>query len=377
MEDTNAVKHSNTSMVIESLHGEIDRLKKELEQLSSNYDLQKRSSITANKRNELYVDQLANAKHENDMINALLKRKERRILDLEEKLDSTSTKNEDLLLASKNMKIRLLHLEETATRSTAEYERLKIAYDALQSSQIEYKKHNDDLALNLTAKIEEFRKSSLEKYDHLLKEFTRSEEDTKTLFESISNKKNSMDNVYVSKNKVMTEMLSKLAVAAKASGEQSKGILHEVTHNMNLVSQKNPDIKFSLEKINLDDSDQDSCSEMKENIFNEDSSAEDLDVSQRATSSKPNVLGDDFAMVKKRRNKRGSLKGDKSSQPIRSRVSSHESHLSDSDAKSSSKKLSQKKTPLDGNKNSRQVSNMASRGKKNRTSTVTKERESN
>lgn len=374
MEDTNAVKYSNTSMVIESLHGEIDRLKKDLEQLSANYDVQKRSSMTANKRNELYVDQLANAKHENDMINALLKRKERRILDLEEKLDSSSTKNEDLLLAGKNMKIRLVHLEETATKSTAEYERLKIAYDTLQASQIEYKRHYDDLALNLTAKIEEFKKNSLEKYDHLLKEFTRSEEDTKTLFESISNKKNSMDNVYVNKNKVMTEMLSKLAMAAKANGEQSKGVLHEITHNMNLVSQKNPDIKFSLEKINLGDSDQDSSSELKENIFNEESSGEDLEVSQKASNTKSNFLGDDTVMVKKRRNKKSSLKGDKSSQPMRSRVSSHERQVSDSDSKSSSRKFPQKKN-LDGNKNTRNGLNMASKGKKNRTSTVNKERD--
>ena len=64
--DESPVKNKQTSRVIDSLHGEIDDLKTELENVKqTSEDYKKKCAILA-KKNDLFVDQLANAKHENE-----------------------------------------------------------------------------------------------------------------------------------------------------------------------------------------------------------------------------------------------------------------------------------------------------------------------
>ncbi|KAM9922089.1 hypothetical protein OXX80_011972, partial [Metschnikowia pulcherrima] len=137
-------KQQSTSRVIDSLHSQIDDLKQEMETLKMSCgDYKKKSTILASKNDSL-VDQLANCKHENDMVNALLKRKERRITDLEAEFDDLSSESESLKQSVKNYKIRCDNLQESSASSTAEFERLKISYDALMASQAEYKRHYQD-----------------------------------------------------------------------------------------------------------------------------------------------------------------------------------------------------------------------------------------
>lgn len=80
---------SSSSRVIDSLQSTIDKLTDEITTLKqSNQETTKKNQILS-QRNESFVDQVANLKHENEMLNAMLKRKDRRISDL--KINTTSS----------------------------------------------------------------------------------------------------------------------------------------------------------------------------------------------------------------------------------------------------------------------------------------------
>lgn len=250
-------KKPTSSKVIDSLHQEIDELKSELEHLKiSNSSYKKKSEILTAK-NELYVDQLANAKHENDMINALLKRKERRIFDLENEYNEILSNNENLKLTNKNMKIRCDNLQESSTQNTAEYERLKIAYDALTASQLEYKRHYESELLKLSNNFNEFKQNSIAKYESLASNFNDNDKDIDILLDGLTNKRKTLDNLYFNKNKLILDLLTKLASVCKIHGQESKQILQDNLINLNLLIEKHPDLELKINEeenpINLDD----------------------------------------------------------------------------------------------------------------------------
>ncbi|CUM68451.1 uncharacterized protein PRCAT00006175001 [Priceomyces carsonii] len=235
-----------TSRVIDSLHSEIDELKNELEIARLAKEEYKKKHLVESKKNESYVDQLANAKHENDMVNALLKRKERRVADLEEQYNDLNSSNETLLLNNKNMKIRCENLQESSALSTAEYERLKIAYDALLASQVEYKKHYQKEIHNLTSQFEKYKKESSERFESLSDNLSSNDRDIDTLLDSLTNKRKTMDNLYVNKNRAVLELLSKLAKAANIHGHSSKSILQNNVEVIRFLVEKYPELQSKL-----------------------------------------------------------------------------------------------------------------------------------
>lgn len=247
-----------SSKVIDSLHQEIDTLKSELESTKLSNSSYKKKFEILSKKNELYVDQLANAKHENDMINALLKRKERRIVDLENEYNDILSSNENLKLTNKNMKIRCDNLAESSSQSTAEYERLKIAYDALTASQLEYKRHYESEIKNMNENFKTFKLEYVEKYENLSKTFNNNDKDIDSLLDGLTNKRKYLDNLYFNKNKLILELLSRLASISKIHGQDVKEILTDNLANISLLVEKYPDLNLKLMKdnesnINLDD----------------------------------------------------------------------------------------------------------------------------
>lgn len=240
------VKNKPTSRVIDSLHSQIDTLKNELEDLRmSNRENQKKVSILSLKNDSL-VDQLANAKHENDMINALLKRKERRIVDLEEQFDDLSSLNDSLKLSAKNLKIRCENLQELSASSTAEYERLKIAYDAMLAAQNEYKKHYTSELGDLTLLFESYKSQSQLQLKELQDKLASNDKDVDTLIDSLTNKRKVMDNLYVTRNKAVFDLLANLARVAKAHGEESRAVLLENVDTINLLRATYPDLQDKI-----------------------------------------------------------------------------------------------------------------------------------
>lgn len=252
-------KKPTSSRVIDSLHKEIDQLKDELETVKlSNSNYKKKFEIV-NKKNELFVDQLANAKHENDMINALLTRKERRILDLETEYNNLISSNESLKMTNKNIKIRYDSLQELTASSTAEAERLKIAYDALTASQLEYKKHYESEIQKLNDSFSAFKQDYVTKYENLLAKFGDNDKDIDTLLDGLTNKRKTLDNLYFNKNKLILDLLSKLATISRIHGQDTKAILQDNLDNLISLREKHPDLEIKINQLNqqeYDDSNQ-------------------------------------------------------------------------------------------------------------------------
>lgn len=313
---------SSSSRVIDSLHSEIDSLKSELESTKISNNNNKKKYEISQQKNDLFVDQLANAKHENDMINALLTRKERRIVDLETQYNEVMSTNDSLTLNNKSMKIRCDNLQESSALSTAEYERLKIAYDALKASQLEYKKHYEHEIQLLTNDLANYKTETLDKFQGLSLKLNNNDKDVDTLLDGLTNKRKTLDNLYFNKNKLVIDLLSKLASVGKIQGQDCKLILQDNVHNIELLREKYPDLPMKLNaeenvEINLDDILNES-NEVINSSFDEEATLINSppdhhhhhhNQEQPAPTKKQNTLSN-----KKRKNKRASMRHDK--QPV-------------------------------------------------------------
>ncbi|RLV89080.1 SWI5-dependent HO expression protein 3 [Spathaspora sp. JA1] len=250
---------SNTSTkVIDSLHQTIDRLTNELAIVKQSHEELTKKFAIVSQKNDSFVDQLANNKHENDMLSALLKRKERRIVDLEDQYNELSSSNESLNLNNKNLKIRCENLQDSSNVSTAEYERLKISYDALISSQFEYKFHFQQEINKLTSQLEQYKLKNQENFTNLSESLKSNEKDFDTLFDSLSNKRKTIDNIYVNKNNRILTILANLSKVAKLQGQENKQALSETTEVINSLVEKYPDLQDKIEEkeqilVDLDD----------------------------------------------------------------------------------------------------------------------------
>lgn len=239
-------KQKSTSRVIDDLHSKIDVLTEELDNLKVSHSEHKKRSANLSTKNDSLIDQLANCKHENDMINALLKRKERRIADLEGEFDDMSSETETLRQLAKNYKIRCENLLESSNSLTAEFERLKISYDALMASQMEYKRHYQDQVTSLSKQLEAYKQESANNLNALAQTQQKHEKDHEALFENLTTRNKSMELIYFNKNKAAISALALLANIAKLHGEESKSLLHDNVEIINAAREKYPKLAETL-----------------------------------------------------------------------------------------------------------------------------------
>jgi SWI5-dependent HO expression protein 3 len=175
-------KATSSTRVIESLHRELDELKLEmLNYKNRNAELKKANEIVTRRRDQL-VEQLSNSKHENDTVNSLLQRKERRIASLEEQLNEATCSSDDLKFKMKSLETRCSKLQENEALSVAEYERIKIAYDIMVTSQKEYRVYYTSEIKSLKGKLEAYIK---EKDTQMQKNITLINKSDATIYRSI------------------------------------------------------------------------------------------------------------------------------------------------------------------------------------------------
>lgn len=304
------VKLKPTSRVIDSLQTEIDGLKAELEDLRlSQSEYKKKHSVLASKHESL-VDQLANAKHENDMVNALLKRKERRIADLEEDGDKLSSANDSLRSANSKLKIRCDNLQDLTAEQTAEYERLKIAYDALIASQNEYKRHYQAELAQVAEQFEAYKRDSSAGMSELSAKLESNDKDMDTLLDGLVQKRKVMDNLYVNRNRSVLELLGMLSRAAKAQGEQSRTLVEENIATINLIREKFPELR---ERIAVHNEPQVDLDELLSQSLLEGLAGDEDDRSGGAPSNGGGVLR---LSTRRRKNKRASVRADDLSEAL-------------------------------------------------------------
>lgn len=316
------MEHKNpSSRVIDSLHQQIDVLKNDVEtHRSSSEDYKKKYTLAA-KKNDSIVDQLANTKHENDMINALLKRKERRIADLEEQFNEMAATNESLQMNNKNLRIRCDNLQELSASLTAEYERLRIAYDALVASQAAYKTHYQEEVNRLLQEFARYRTENEQRLDSLAAQVSHNDKDVDTLLDLLTNKRRTMDNLYVSKNRAVLTLVTKLAHTALAHGEEAKGTIQALLDTVRALVEKHPDLaekvtqyrpaEVDIDALLAEGMDALSCSFEEEEDTSNNTANAPAPTTNGSHSRTPSISRSNTMQSKRRKNKRNSIRFDK------------------------------------------------------------------
>jgi hypothetical protein len=203
-------KATSSTRVIESLYRELDELKLEvLNYKNKNAELKKANEIVTKRRNQL-VEQLSNVKHENDTVNSLLHRKERRIASLEEQLNEVVCSSDDLKFKVKSLEMRCNKLQDSEASSVAEYERIKIAYDIMVTSQKEYRDYYTSEIKRLKEKLEMYIK---EKDTQIQKNITLINKSDATIYRSIKSirlRSKEIEEKYTKRDQEVSESMEKL-----------------------------------------------------------------------------------------------------------------------------------------------------------------------
>lgn len=140
------------------------------------------------------------------------------------------------------MKMRCENLATNNDKTMAEYESLKISYDALVTSCKEYKQHYKKEIDAISENFEIYKAANSAKWEELQKLISSNDKDVDTLLDSLGNKKKAMDNIYVHKNTKVLQILTTLANLVKSHGQESKHVLSECSDTIEYLLNKYPDL---------------------------------------------------------------------------------------------------------------------------------------
>lgn len=235
--DDSVSRAKGTSKVIDQLHSTIDALRHQLESSDLEVSKEKRKYSTLKQKSDSLIDQLVNAKHENEVMSGMFKRKERRITDLEEQLTTYASQVDTLNFEKTQVNGKLKFLEENEKTSMHEIERLKVSYEALQNSQKEWKSHYFKEISEVKSQLQEFlstnnsRMSSFACLDNA--------ETSKELSE-MRRKAADVESLYGKKSQSMIDALKSLALAAKTHGTETRVVLSQCEDVLRRANQDIP-----------------------------------------------------------------------------------------------------------------------------------------
>lgn len=183
---------ASTSNVIESLQQTIDTLRRELKEKSARATEEKQGRDAIKKRCDKIESQLEGLKHQNETLNSIIGRKERRMKELEKEIESKAKhvsnleKDQQEFLQSKNEYDTVMNqVKGEKERSDASYQAVvvgakatKAAYEEKFKEIAEKVKHliedraNDKEQIDLLKKVISEQKAEREKIEKLKKEMT-------------------------------------------------------------------------------------------------------------------------------------------------------------------------------------------------------------
>ncbi|GMM30778.1 hypothetical protein DAMA08_035230 [Martiniozyma asiatica (nom. inval.)] len=236
---------SGTSRVIESLQATIDNLKNELNETKVNLNETKQKHTILQKRNENMVEQLSNAKYQAEVAESMLKRKERRILDLETQLTDSISSYDTMKFDLEKLKSDISIINSDKVHITAEKERLDMAYEMLENSFSQYRTQMNQKVDELKSQVPNFiekREKCLNENINLLK--TQQPEITSSYNLLIKNSKR-LEELYSQKYQKVNDSLLLLANSTKQHGEATSIIMAEcedILKNLN----RNEDVMLKI-----------------------------------------------------------------------------------------------------------------------------------
>ncbi|CCH42188.1 hypothetical protein BN7_1732 [Wickerhamomyces ciferrii] len=279
---------TSSTRVIEALHKEIDELKSERIKLKSNNDELKKSHDLVKKRRDQIMEQLSNSKHENETVNSLLQRKQRRINDLENQLNETSGSNDDLKFKFQQLEVRCEKIRESEATSVAEFERLKIAYDTIVTSQKEYREYYNKEIKTLKDRLSEF---IAKKEEHISKNITLITKSDSTIgrsLKSVNNRSAELEQLYQDRDR---KLASKLEKVTNANNKQNRDVSKLIELSKELFHEVAISCQINKEELlnNYLAGDETRTDPFKENVENEEVSEqnEQTDQQQQPQQQKP------------------------------------------------------------------------------------------
>lgn len=233
---------TSTSRVIDDLQKNIDVLKRELSETKIILNETKQKYSILQNRAESLVEQLSNSKHQNEITESLLKRKERRILDLEVQITDLISNSDKLNFENEQFKSKFKRIEQTEVDLTHENERLKNSYNILLSSTNEYRNSMneklDQTKSRLLAFIDE-RSKHLNNNINLIK---TQEPEIMASFNLLTKNSKRLEELYSQKNRNLNSSLTTLATLTKEHGsttsiifEECENILKKLNRNENII----------------------------------------------------------------------------------------------------------------------------------------------
>lgn len=215
-------KGTSSTRVIESLHAKVDELKLELLDVKNrNDELKKGNNIVAKRRDQL-VEQLSNAKHENDTVNSLLQRKERRIQTLEEQLGDVTSSAEDLKFKAKTLQARVDMLQTNEATSMMELERMRVAYDIVVSSQKEYRDHYTSEIKQMKQMLETHIKDKEAMFQRNITLVTKSDATIYRSIKSITLRSQELEEKYTKRDELLSQMVNNLSEKVQSNTKDSE-----------------------------------------------------------------------------------------------------------------------------------------------------------
>ncbi|KAH3663835.1 hypothetical protein OGAPHI_005238 [Ogataea philodendri] len=219
--------HGGTSRVIESLQGEIDRLGDEVDDKDTEIADLKRKLAVVSRQNQVFGEQLSNARHEREVAEALLSRKERKLLDLEAQLTEACSAADAWMCEQESLRRKLASVQEEGKRGTEETERLKIAYDTVVASHKQYKLHASEEIEQLRRQLVSFAQETRAKLQHDLQAISDTDQEITAncrLMDDVSKQK---DRTYLQKQAIVEEELTELTEAVKVQGHKITSMVTE------------------------------------------------------------------------------------------------------------------------------------------------------
>lgn len=218
---------TGTSRVIDDLQSTIDNLKNELNETKATLSETRQKYSILVKRNETMVEQLSNAKHQAEVAESLLKRKERRVLDLETQLTEISSNSDSYRFECENLKLKLKNFESDKFRILSENERLSKSHEILQSSFNDYKLTINYSIDNLKTKIPEFINSTKDTLNENLNNLKLNQPEINSSYNLVIKNSKRLEELYNQKFEKVNNYLLLLANSTKEHGQSTSIVMEE------------------------------------------------------------------------------------------------------------------------------------------------------
>lgn len=213
--------------MIVSLQSEIDALKQDLLETRQQLGESKQKCSIYQRRNESMLEQLSNAKHQAEVAESMLRRKERRVLDLETQLDESLASYDRMKFDHDKLKLDLATFKNDKLHFQHENERLLSSYETLSLSFKQYKQNMNEDVNRLNAQLARFISNREQKLNDNLHLLANNQPELNLQQQAVLKNSKRLELLYSQKYEKVHDSLILLCNATKQHGESTAVILDE------------------------------------------------------------------------------------------------------------------------------------------------------